>query len=148
PWPAELLMHPDVEVMQGHPGRQARRPSTERMRPVPIEAKGGRAFLLDCLHHLVDTCEPAPPWRGSRPLARALGWAEHVGTGGRPSRSLVGLVLTVLVDAIRTPRGSPVTGQVRRGKAVPGHTRLRSRLLLGVGGSTPQAGDHSDWGDG
>src|SRR5262252_2408971 len=141
-------MHPEAEVMQGHPGRQARRPPTERMRPVPIEAKGGRAFLLDRLHHLADTREPAPPWRGPRPLARALGRAEHVGTGGRPPRPLVGLALTALVDAIRTPRGSPATGQARRGKAAPGHTRLRPRLLLGAGGPTPQAGDHPDRGDG
>src|SRR5215471_16827259 len=76
--------------MQGHPGRQACRPPTERMRPVPIEAKGGRAFLLDRLHHLADTREPAPPWRGPRPLARALGRAEHVGTGGRPPRGGLG----------------------------------------------------------
>src|SRR5215470_18228185 len=100
-------MHPDAEVMQGHFCSQARLQPTERVRPFPLEAKGVRGFLMDRLHHLADTREPAPPWLGPRPLALALGRADHWGAGGRPPRRMVRLALTALVDDRRLRAGPP-----------------------------------------
>src|SRR5215475_11894911 len=148
PRPAELLIQPDAEVMQGDLRGQARLQPAERMRPFPIQAKGVMEFLIDRLHHLADAREPAPPWLGPRPLAVAPRWADDWAAVGRPPRRMVRLALKALVDAIRTPRGSPDTGQPRLGRAAQGKKCLRQRLLLGAGGPPPKAGAHPDRVDG
>src|SRR4030095_6474208 len=133
PRPAQLFIQPDTKVMQGHLWGQARLQPAERMRPFPIEAKGVMEFLIDRLHNLADTREPAPPWLRPRPLAVALGWADALAAVGRPPRPMVRLALKALVDDIRTPRGSPDPGQPRLGIAAQGKKCLRQRLILGAG---------------
>src|SRR5215831_19116784 len=142
PRPAELLIQPDAEVMQGDLRGQARLQPAERMGPFPLEAKGVMEFLIDRLPNLADAREPAPPWLGPRPLTVAPRWADDLGAVGPPPRRMVRLALKALVDDIRTARGSSDTGQPRLGRAAQGKKRLRQRLILGAGGPTTKAGDH------
>jgi hypothetical protein len=148
PRPAQWCMQPETQGMQGPLCGQARLPPAERMRPFPLAAPGGMAFLLDRRPKLADAREPAPPGLRPRPLAVAPGWAEDWGAGGRPPRRLVRLARKALGDALRTPGGSPDPGQPRRGRAAQGKPCRRPRWLLGAGCPTPQAGAHPDRGDG
>src|SRR5262252_2054176 len=84
PRPAELLIDPDAEVMQGDLGGQARLQSAQLMRPFPIQAEGMMELLVDGLHNLADAREPAPPRLGPRPLTVPPGRANNLGAVERP----------------------------------------------------------------
>src|ERR687888_607438 len=143
PWPAELVLDPDAEVMQGDLGDQACLQSAQRLGPFPIQAEGMLELLVDGLHNLADAREPAPPWLGPKPLTVPPGWADDLGAVGRPPRRVVRLALKARIDDIRTLRGCPDTGQPRLGQAAQGKKRLRQRLILGASRSTAAAGDHA-----
>jgi hypothetical protein len=51
-----LMAASDAEVMQRDLGRQAGRKATEVVRAFPVEAEGMIELLVDCLHHLANTC--------------------------------------------------------------------------------------------
>src|SRR5215472_12306981 len=112
PGPAKLLIQPDAEVMQGHLRGQPRLQPTELMGAFPIQAEGMMELVMDCLHNLADTREPAPPRLGPRPPTIAPRWTNNLGAVGRPPCRMVRLAFQAFVDNIRTPRRRPDTGQV------------------------------------
>src|SRR5215831_5094413 len=117
PRPAELLIDPDAEVMQGDLGGQARLQSAQLMRPFPIQAEGMMELLVDGLHNLADAREPAPPRLGPRPLTVPPGRANNLGAVERPPGRMVRQALKALVHDVRTPRRRSDTGQPRLGLA-------------------------------
>ena len=68
--PTKLLIQPDAEVMQGNLRGQARLQPTELMGSFPIQAEGMLELVMDRLHNLADTREPAPQRLGPRSLTR------------------------------------------------------------------------------
>src|ERR687888_304552 len=113
PRPAELLIQPNAEVMQGDPRSSAHLQPAECVGPFPIQAEGMLELVMDRLHNLADAREPAPQRLGPRPLTVPLGRADALGAVGRPPRPMIGLALTALVDDVRTLCGRPDTGQAR-----------------------------------
>src|SRR5215471_9532687 len=101
PRPAELLIQPHAEVMQGDLRRQARLQPAEGMGPFAIEAEGTLQLVMDRLHNLADAREPAPQRLRPRRLTVPLGRAEDLGPVGPPPRRMVRLALKALVDDIR-----------------------------------------------
>src|SRR5829696_9110415 len=82
PRPAELLIQPHAEVMQGDPRSQAHLQPAECVGPFPIQAEGMLELVMDRLHNLADASEPAPQRLGPRPSAGAPtlarpGWGER-----------------------------------------------------------------------
>ena len=79
PRPAELLIQPDTEVMQGDLGGQARLKPAELMGPLPVQAKGMKELVIDRLDDLADPGQPAPqrlgPWRPLFRLGGQMTWA-------------------------------------------------------------------------
>src|SRR5262245_12792700 len=120
PRPAALFIQPDAEVMQGHLCRQARLKTTQLMRPFTIKAESRLELVIDRLHDLADSREPAPQRLGPRPLTVPLGRADDRGPVGRPPRPLMGLALKALVDDVRTLGGCPNTRQARMGLVAQG----------------------------
>jgi len=117
PRPAELLIQPHAEVMQGDLRSQARLQPTECMGPFSIQAEGMMELVIDRLHNLADAGEPAPQRLGPRRLTVPLGRADDLCPVGHPPRLLVGLALKALVDDRGTQRGGPDTGQDEAGGA-------------------------------
>src|SRR5690349_3171631 len=107
PWPAQLFIQPDTEVMQGHLRRQTRLKPTEVMGPFTIEAEGMPKLLIHRLDDLTHPCQPAPEPLGPRRSTIALRRADDLGAIGLPPGLLVGLSFEALVDDIRpTGRGT------------------------------------------
>src|SRR5215467_4364122 len=117
PRPAELLIQPHAEVMQGDLRGQAPLQPAEGMGPFAIQAEGMLELVMDRLHNLADASEPAPQRLGPRRLTVPLRWADDLGAVGRPPRCMVRLALKALIDDIRTQRRGPDTGQARLGMA-------------------------------
>src|SRR5215471_20492033 len=93
PWPAQLFIQPDTEVMQGHLRRPARLKPTEVMGPFTIEAEGRPELLIHGLDNLPHSRQPAPEPLGPRRSALALGRADGLGARGLPPGLVVGLPL-------------------------------------------------------
>src|SRR4029453_10280878 len=89
PRPAELLIQPDAEVMQGDLGGQARLQPAEGMRPFEIQAEGMLKLVMDRLHNLADASEPAPQRLGPRRLTVPRGRADDLGPIGCPPPPLI-----------------------------------------------------------
>src|SRR5262245_63795715 len=98
PRPAELLIQPYAEVMQGDLGGQARLQPAEGMGPFAIQAERMLELVMDRLHNLADAREPAPQRLGPRRLTVPLGRADDLGSIGHPPRRMVRLALKALVD--------------------------------------------------
>src|SRR5262245_24177385 len=143
PGPTKLLIQPDAEVMQGNLRGQARLQPTELMGAFSIQAEGMMELIMDRLHNLADTREPAPQRLGPRPLTIPPRRTNDLGAVARPPRRMVRLALKALVNDIRTQRGSPDTGQARLGLATQGKKGVCQRLILGAGCPNAKAGDHS-----
>src|SRR5215471_4159284 len=120
PRPAELLIQPDAEVMQGDLRGQARLQPAEGMGPFPIQAERMLELVMDCLHNLADAGEPAPQRLRPRRLTVPPGWAEALSAVGCPPRRMVRLAFKALIDDIRPHRGCPDTSQAWLGKAAQG----------------------------
>src|SRR5215471_5124983 len=103
PWPAQLFIQPDTEVMQGHLRRQTRLKPTEVMGPFTIEAEGMPELVIHGLDYLTYPRQPAPEPLGPRRSAIALGRAEDLGAIGLPPGLLIGVPFEALVDDIRPP---------------------------------------------
>src|SRR5215471_21492729 len=91
PRPAELLIQPHAEVMQGYLRSQARLQPAESMGPFPIQAERMLELVMDRFHHLADAREPASQRLGPRRLTVPLGRADDLGPVSRPPRPMVGL---------------------------------------------------------
>src|SRR5215471_19636463 len=115
PWPAQLVIQPDTEVMQGHLRRQTRLKPTEVMGPFPIEAEGMPELLIHSLDDLTHPRPPAPEPLGPRRSTMALGRAADLGAIGLPPGLLLGVPFEALVDGIRPPGRGTHARQVRVG---------------------------------
>src|SRR5262247_662461 len=96
PRPAELLIQPHAEVMQGDLRGQARLQPAEGMGPFAIQAEGMLELVMDRLHNLADASEPAPEPLGPRRLTVPLRRADDLGSVGRQPRPMDGLALKAL----------------------------------------------------
>src|SRR5215471_1818693 len=103
PRPAELVIDPDAEVMQGNLGGQARLQPAERMGPFPIQPEAMMELIVNGLHNLANAREPAPPRLGPRCLTVPPWSANDLGPVGHPPCRMVRLALKALGHDIRTP---------------------------------------------
>ena len=117
PRPAELLIQPNAEVMQGDLRGQARLKPAEIMGPFTIQAEGMMELLVHRLHHLAYPRQPATEPLGPRRLAMALGRPDDLSALDAPPRSLIGLALEALVNNRGTQRGRSDPDQTRLGLA-------------------------------
>jgi hypothetical protein len=143
PWPTQLFIQPDTEVMQGHLRRQAYLKPTEVMGPFTIKAERMLELLIHGLDDLTHPGQPAPEPLGPRPSAIALRRADHLGPISLPPRRMMGLALKVLIDHIRPQSGSSLTRQPRMGIAAQGQEGRGQGLILRAGHPHTKAGDHS-----
>src|SRR5215469_11502013 len=139
PWPVQLVMHPDTEVMQGHLRRQTRLKPTEVMGPFPIEAEGMPELLIYGLDDLTHPRQPAPEPLGPGCSAIALGRADDLGAIGLPPGLLVGVPFEALVDGIRSTGRATHARQARVGMATEAKERLRQGLIFGAGSPKAKA---------
>src|SRR6187200_1186998 len=120
PRPAELLIQPDAEVVQGDLGGQARLKPAEIMRSLPVEAESMCELLIHRLHDLPHPSHPAPEPLGPRCPAIALGRAEDLGAIGPPPGHLIDLALETLVDDVWSAGRGAHARQARVGMATQG----------------------------
>src|SRR5262245_62012576 len=143
PRPAELLIQPDTEVMQGDLCCQTCPKPAELMGSLPVQAKGMKELVVDRLDDLPDPRPPATqrlwPWG----LAIPLGRTEDLSAGGLPPLRLVHLPLKALVDDIGATGGGSHARQPRMGLAAHGKEGVRQRLVFGARRAKGKAGDHS-----
>src|SRR5919108_3695944 len=120
PRPAEVLIHPDTDVMPGDLCRQPGPKPAELMGPLPVQAEGMKERVLDRCDALTDPREPAPqglwPWGLPMPLGRT----EDLGSRGLPPGGLMRLALQARIDDIRAQSRAPHTGYPRVGVAAQG----------------------------
>src|SRR5919109_4439970 len=102
PRPAELLIQPDAEVMQGDFGGQARLKPAEVMRPLSVETEGMSELLIHRLHDLAHPSHPAPEPLGPRGPTITLGGADDLGAIHPPPCRLIDLPLETLIDDVRS----------------------------------------------
>jgi hypothetical protein len=77
------------------------------MGPFTIKTEGMLELVLDRLHDLADSREPAPQGPGPWRLAMPLGRADDLCSKEPPPYCMVSLPLKTLVDDIRASGGSP-----------------------------------------
>src|SRR4029434_9177221 len=133
PWPAQLFIQPDTEVMQGHLRRQAYLKPTEVVGPFTIEAERMPELLIHGLHDLTHPSQPAPEPLGPRHSAIALRRADDLGAVGLPPGLLVGVSFEALVNDIRPTGWGAHARQPRMGMAAQGKEGLGQRLIFGAG---------------
>ena len=148
PWPAQLCIHPDTEVMQGQLRRPTRLKPTEVMGPFTIEAEGMPELLIHGLDDLTHPRPPAPEPLGPRRSAIALGRAADLGALGLPPGLLIGLPFEALVDGIWPTGRATHARQARVGIATEDKERLRQGVIFGAGSPKGKASDHPHRGDG
>src|SRR5262249_9832862 len=118
PWPAQVCIQPDTEVMQGHLRRQARLKPPEVMGPFTIEAERMPEHLT---HSLIDRARPgapAPEPLGPRRAAMALRRADHLGPLGLPPRRMMSLALKALRAAWGPGCGSGGKAVLQKSSAI------------------------------
>jgi hypothetical protein len=141
PRPAELLIQPDTEVVQGDLGDQARLKPAEIMRTFSVAAEGMRALFIHRLHDLAHPRPPASEPLGPRRPAIALGRADALGAIGPPPGHLIDVPLETLVDdGWPTGRGTRAR-QARVRIATQGKERLREGLIFGACRPKAETGD-------
>src|SRR5215510_487326 len=140
--PAELLIQPETEVMEGDLCRQTRPKPTEIMGSLPVQAKGMKKLLIDGLDDLPDARQPATP--GLRPWGPTipLGRTEDLGSVGPPPRGMIRLSLKALVDDIGATGGGSHARQSRMGIATLGKKSVRQGLVFGTGRAKAKASNH------
>ena len=75
----KLQIEPDTKVMQGDLSRQAGLKTVQGMGTLPSQTEGVVQLVIDALHDLTQSCQPAPPGLGPLLLAALMRRTDDLG---------------------------------------------------------------------
>jgi Sodium/hydrogen exchanger family len=132
----ELDVEPQVEVMQGHLGGQARPEAREGMGALVLQTAGRQQAVMDRLHELADAGVPAP--QGLGPVARstALGFGNDGGPVALSLGGVPGAALKACSHHVHAAGGRAAAGQTGLRVMVQCQEGFGHALLCGPGRGT------------
>ena len=128
--PAELLIKPDTEIMQRHLSGQADLKAFQGVRALAVEAKDMLQAVVDGLHDLANTGQPASPGLGPGMAAVALRGTDQFSPVDVLPVAMAVFALKALVGDIHSLSRCPDAGDARVRESAQSEERLSQGLIL------------------